>query len=585
MDYPNNIITMNLDDYKNLTQQERIQLDKNEKAVEETASLETLKNEFEAEIKKEVEEFKNDDVKIDQIIQSVNLSDPETVNNVETEIELDEKLKEMNNSAISIQWRFREEFEDMKRSLQNIISIPRKIADAAAYKINSFVDAKKIDSIKDKINLENEGSFDAKAELLRIKKLPLAEKEPALKSYREKLTLTYKGIASVQDQLVTLVKERPGITKEEFEIILKEKAKPFGLGPDIIKTGMDYFDKYETRHKDVEAFLKNKSGEDVFKELFRAIPKGVIEFEKDPVAVYLTCYSQEDYAWVYKNSDKKDYLIEFSKNGLKEVDVEDSDRWEANQSGGVKLNTSLKPELQGSLGVTNGDSLRYYNDPSARLNEIKTHEFQHIWFDAIFDQQSKSNDLWYEKWNKKGVVEIFMYMSLTLKSVDIMKRHFDEYVKAEVGFMAESARNEILAYLADGSEIERIYSILETPFFTTPAENGGLYDYLAPLRSMIDQIKSFTKEYEKNNISNTGDLLEESEYIKEKLDTMLFTAADATLKYNTTLKTALDSINTASNPTSEENKFSRQEIIALLTDVPLDQYSKVIKRALLKPFI
>jgi hypothetical protein len=481
--------------------------------------LETLKNEFEAEMKKEVEEFKNNDVTIDQIVQSVNLNDPETVDNIEREIGLDEKLKEMNNSAISIQWRFREEFEDMKRSLQDIVSIPGKIADAAAYKINSFIHARKINSIKSRISSENEGSFNAKKELLRIKKLPLEEKEVALKSYREKLTLTYKGIAHVQDKLVMLVKENPEITKEEFETTLKEYSKPFGLGPDVIKTGMDYFDRYEKRHNDVEVFTKNKSGEDAFKELFRAIPKGVVEFEKDPVAVYLTCHSLEDYAWICKNNGRQDFLMEFSKNGLKEVNVENADILEANRSGGVKLNSSLKPELQGSLGVTNGDSLKYYLDQNARLNEIKTHEFQHIWFDAIFDQQGKGNDYWYEKWNKQGVIQQFMYEAvLNRETVDIMKKHFDEYVKAEVGFMTESARNEILSFLVDGSTTESIYQQLETPFFTTSAEDQGLYDYLAPLRSMIDQIRSFTKEYAENYISNTGELQQENRYVETKLD-------------------------------------------------------------------
>lgn len=90
---------MDFNEYRKLSQVERNNLETTTTDAEELATLEELKQQFEIEMKNEIEAFKTDNEKVDQIIESVNLENPETVDKVKAEIGLDVKLKEMDSEA------------------------------------------------------------------------------------------------------------------------------------------------------------------------------------------------------------------------------------------------------------------------------------------------------------------------------------------------------------------------------------------------------------------------------------------------------------------------------------------------------
>lgn len=90
---------MDFNEYKKLSQVERTNLEASTTDVEDLATLEQLKKQFTEEMNREIEAFKNDNAKVDQIIESVNLENQETVEKVKTEIGLDDKLNEMDKEV------------------------------------------------------------------------------------------------------------------------------------------------------------------------------------------------------------------------------------------------------------------------------------------------------------------------------------------------------------------------------------------------------------------------------------------------------------------------------------------------------
>lgn len=90
---------MDFNEYKKLSPEARNNLEKTTTDVEELATLEELKKQFEIEMQNEINAFKNDNGKVDQIVNSVNVENPETVEKVKTEIGLDEKLKGLDKEA------------------------------------------------------------------------------------------------------------------------------------------------------------------------------------------------------------------------------------------------------------------------------------------------------------------------------------------------------------------------------------------------------------------------------------------------------------------------------------------------------
>lgn len=96
---------MKLEEFKKLTPEERITLEQTEKSPEDKAVFEELKKQFELEMQQEVASFKNEDKKIDHIVESVNLQNLETVYNIKKEINLDESLGNLNIDASFLEGR------------------------------------------------------------------------------------------------------------------------------------------------------------------------------------------------------------------------------------------------------------------------------------------------------------------------------------------------------------------------------------------------------------------------------------------------------------------------------------------------
>ena len=563
---------MDFNEYKKLSQVEKTNLETSTTNVEDLVTLERLKKQFAEEMNQEIEAFKNDNKKVDQIVESVNLENQETVEKVKVEIGLDEKLKGMDSEAISIQWRFKEEIEDMKRTFSDI---SKKISKVAAYTVNSAIDMKKINDIRNKIKTENKGVFDAKQELERIKKLPRDEKEQALKSFKEKLSLTYQGIARVQASIIEKVRNNPELSGDEFINTMETAAIEYGLGQELLQKGYQYFRNYQEKHQAVVDFLKeNPTGEEAFRSLFLAKPKGVVELSNDPVSIYFICHSEEDYAWIYNQK----FLKQDGEDGERQVNVDMNELRSANMSGGVKLNSAIQPQLTGMIGATNGR----YGLSEQRRNEVKTHEMQHVWYDVVFDQNEQMNhyvNAFYENKN----LSRYLQSTIDIENIEKVRNVAVEYIKTSVEYALSSAKNEILAFLSDGSSSYKILNVLEAYERTT--EEDRLYDYLKPLRTLRDNdIQEKINEYsntENGHVSNidineTEDQLRENfEYIQKYIDYSID-------KYNYTLSSALDAIGQFVRISSKSNTYSRKEIIALLTEVPLDKFPKIVERTLLK---
>lgn len=90
---------MNLEDNKNLSPDKKLEAESQQKSPEEEVDFEELKIKLEQEIKQEVQDFKDEDKKVSQIAESVNLENIEMVNKIKGDLQLDEKLQKINEEA------------------------------------------------------------------------------------------------------------------------------------------------------------------------------------------------------------------------------------------------------------------------------------------------------------------------------------------------------------------------------------------------------------------------------------------------------------------------------------------------------
>lgn len=97
-----------MEDFKKLTPEQQKNLENTEKTLEEQVSFEELKKQFEQEMQKELQDFQAEDVKVDQIVESVGLENFEMVEQVKNELQINEQLQELNSGAEELKERAEE---------------------------------------------------------------------------------------------------------------------------------------------------------------------------------------------------------------------------------------------------------------------------------------------------------------------------------------------------------------------------------------------------------------------------------------------------------------------------------------------
>lgn len=111
---------MNLEEFKKLTPEKRRDLELAEKTPNEQVVFEQLKKEFGIEMQQELENFKNEDKKIDQITESVGLENIEAASNVKDSLGIHKELEKLNDEASKL-------IQKTKQDVGNIEVLNRKL--------------------------------------------------------------------------------------------------------------------------------------------------------------------------------------------------------------------------------------------------------------------------------------------------------------------------------------------------------------------------------------------------------------------------------------------------------------------------
>ena len=91
---------MNLEQYKKLNTQERLDLHDNETNPHKIETLEELRVRFEAEMEQEVGKFIEADKQVDEMVEDVGLSDQAIVAEVKHEVDLKKSTSTLNNKVL-----------------------------------------------------------------------------------------------------------------------------------------------------------------------------------------------------------------------------------------------------------------------------------------------------------------------------------------------------------------------------------------------------------------------------------------------------------------------------------------------------
>lgn len=383
--------------------------------------------------------------------------------------------------------------------------------------------------------IANGSIFNPEDELIQIKSSSPKERRKKLIEYKEKLAYQQEGLAKIQEQIIEEIRNNPDILFDElYSKVIMEGALNYGLITNQVDIIIDTFSDYKSKHEAVRSSRQlYPSNQDLYKAVFGVEPKGGVDIIEGPMTLYFKCFDVEDYARIH------------SQSFLQNKDLTEEDVTVAKRSGGVSINTSLIPELTGTLIAENSS----VTSPEGS-SKILVHEEQHAIKRLFWDERNRRVQDWYSIAEAKTANEFENLLTIS--------NRFERETTAE-----NRAKDEILAYFKDNTRNQiQIYSLL-----TLPEEQGGLYDYLKHLKSSHG-----TEEIEWLN----KNIRDESE---RQLRSNLFWKNNKMVfvdEYNKMLK---DGINTAFN-LRFKGSYTTEEVIAILIKEPLSKWPKVSKRLL-----
>ncbi|MBI2577492.1 MAG: hypothetical protein HYV77_01460 [Candidatus Wildermuthbacteria bacterium] len=291
--------------------------------------------------------------------------------------------------------------------------------------------------------------FYPEGELHNAKQLPREGRPAAVVEFKRELARQKEGLGEIQGRVIKAIRENPDASFEELYGIVEEMGPEARITQEQKEKAAQLIEQYQNRHTAIKAARKRYPGDEEFYEaLFGVPPKGGIRIEETPVSLYIQCRDLEDYALIH------------SQNFMNRKTVGSGEKEVAARSGGVSIPTCRIDELSGAIIAQNDSStfhLKSLRDLGGTVSRIRRetddtlqHEEQHV-VNAFFKERERSNDA--------------LEFLKEAKTQEQRKQALRRYLRAERRKFIDNprARNEILAYFAEGASSAEIINTLNIP--------------------------------------------------------------------------------------------------------------------------
>ncbi len=150
--------------------------------------------------------------------------------------------------------------------------------------------------------------FDAETELKNFLKLPKAEREQALATIKDKLTYQYKGIAEMEDDLITKLSDNPNLTKEELGKSVEKYSEKYGFNSKQLSNARTAIDSYLLNNEKVKQLrIEFPDDYELFSFITSSKPKGNITITSKPGYFEIKTDVEDDIA-IFNSINKNELL-------------------------------------------------------------------------------------------------------------------------------------------------------------------------------------------------------------------------------------------------------------------------------------
>lgn len=371
-------------------------------------------------------------------------------------------------------------------------------------------------------------NIDLKSELRKVLKLkPGIEKDEALKIYKERIALQQIGFLELSIKMneifyeSTQKEETPEVLSVEMQPLIEKYANLYKFTIEQVKIIeriiLSFFAK-NIAVKDVYHRHRG-NGNDIFRHVFSGSPQNDIEVQLGPTSLTFLCANPVDYSRIYLSKPSGQ--------------INGDDLEKSNRSGGVFMYGAPREDLEGTLIATNGVS------PWHRRNVViheRQHAYNSLFLGALNHFEGTALDLVFD----------------TLQSIEKKQALVNAYCHGVINRASERAKDEILAYNADGSSG---YYIVDT--LLKSEKEGGIYEYFN-----VDQTLTDISKIIKQSGEDPAPYMDRARVILTK-------------QYERLLREGVD----AYDHLIFDKKYEHEEAVALLVTQPLNRWKKTVNSA------
>lgn len=320
-------------------------------------------------------------------------------------------------------------FEKMRRPQNNI----QKYIEDESVSDDSKPLIKKSSRSVDVLNVsslsERDEEFNPEIELQKIRRMPRGdEKELALVEFKKLLSEQRAGITQLSHDVQSVLQKLLVYPDREDQIfieardMIEKQSQLYKLPSEVNQEIKDMLSAFADKHHSVaETIRKYPDPRKLFKFLYGSAPEGKIELRQGVISLSFICYDIHDYAKIYKGGFRGK--------------VDSSDIEVSGKTGGVFLGGApyFSSHLRGTLIGVN------FSTPSYAETTL-IHEEQHAMNRILRNTLSQR------------YFEVSLYdASNTLEALSLVKNR----CRREVLEATQRAKDEIVAYLFDGSSVDR----------------------------------------------------------------------------------------------------------------------------------
>lgn len=377
----------------------------------------------------------------------------------------------------------------------------------------------------------NYESFDPQLEIRKIMHFSADEmkiltpekrlyiKKERLINYKKNLLEQKNKIADIQESIEKSIRFNPDIDATELMDRVYLKASGAKMTEYQIEAFRNGIGEYIKKHQAVESNRK-KYPEDslLFAACFGRNPKGDVEIIKGPMTLYFRCHDLEDYTLIHEHKfDQSDKITDIDKN-------------RANLSAGVSIVNCNVDNLRNCIIAENSLGRPFQKD-------VHIHEEQHGIKKLFEDKIMRQN----------------LMNAMEKSPIDEKTKILDDYLRARRENFENRAKDEILAYFKDGTDLGELKKIM-----LKTKEQGGLYDYYGEWynKEGVNERAILIKE-------GTNDSFINSQFLKVFRD-----------EYSREIiNPAIESVRYLKN-----HGWKTEKILNLMINEPLAKWPKLVKR-------